>query len=354
MTPPTRGHPHQQQEGAPEPQEDHRHLEPRGHELPHPGDDRHHEQPDREHRPLLVAGAEAGHGDATGQEASRRAHQAEHHRGPLQRRPRGGGVDGGQGEHPQGVRVDLHPLPHVEDGAVAGQQIVDDAEVDEGVLVHPPVDPGPHQHDHQGHQHRPPRADYPREGRPAGGGACLGGHGTVGPRSGPGLGDPPACDGRDGSGGHPRAPVCAAPTSPTAAPGRGRGPVYHPGDGEWLPTARGACRRRPLAGARSAPPVTEGDGPAAPASPPLALRDGGGRRRPDPGRAAVGSPEGRPDHRALPVPAGEPASPHRHSGPRPLDRPRLPLELQDAAGHLDGPRRLLHPQRIPDHRHARQ
>ena len=65
-------------------------------------------------------------------------------------------MQAGQGEHPQRVGVHLHPLAEVVHQSVAGQQIVDDPEVDEGVLVDPPVDPGPDQHHRHRYEDRPP------------------------------------------------------------------------------------------------------------------------------------------------------------------------------------------------------
>ncbi len=166
-TGPPRLHPDQQEERAPEPQEDHRHLEARRGELPHPGDHRDDQKTERQHGPLVVAPAQTGHGHPAGKEPAGRAHQAEDDRGPFERH-RDHLVHQGQGEHPQGIGVDLDPFADVEDRAVAGQQIVDDPEVDEGVLVDPAVGPGADQDDDQRDQHRPPRTDSPAPAPPCG------------------------------------------------------------------------------------------------------------------------------------------------------------------------------------------
>jgi hypothetical protein len=52
---------------------------------------------------------------------------------------------------------DFYPFADIEYRAVSGQEIVDDPEVDEGVLINPTVRPGSHQHHDQGDQQRPPR-----------------------------------------------------------------------------------------------------------------------------------------------------------------------------------------------------
>ncbi len=91
-----------------------------------------------------------------GEEPGAGADQAEDHRQPLERHEGQDLVEDDQGEQPQGVRIHLDPLTEVEDQAVPGQQVVDDPEVDEGVLVHPSVRPGPDQDDDHRDHHRPP------------------------------------------------------------------------------------------------------------------------------------------------------------------------------------------------------
>ncbi len=241
-TPAAVGDPHQQQEGSPQPQEDHRHLEPGGGELPDAGDAGHHQQAERQDGPLVVPGTQADHGGTAGHEPTRGADQSEHHRGPLERGPGRDAVHGGEREHPQRVGVDLDPLPHVEDRAVPGQEVVDDPEVDEGVLVHPPVGPGPDEHDGQRDQHRPPGPEA-QDGPPARWGRSVGRPRAA--RRGPGrdLGVPPVCDGGDGSGGGPRP---GAPWMPRctilAMATRGRRAPWWPGTRR--PQARATLEER--------------------------------------------------------------------------------------------------------------
>ena len=260
----------------PEPEEDHRHLEARGDELPHPGDHRDDQQAEREHRALVVPGPELGP----------RPRRRPRSRPPCTTRPRTTEVHSSEAHGVTAwsrARVNIHRgseststrSPTLKTGPVPGQQVVDDAEVDEGVLVDPPVGPGADQDDGQGDEHRPPGGErHRRDARPAVGRASKG----PGPRgAGPvrGLGVPPACDGGDGSGGQ-------APGSGVRGPtGAGRGPA-----------AGGRCRCTILAmGTRS--PTGRGDRRGRPGRSLRSsgiLPDGGGRRRRRPPRTTVARP----------------------------------------------------------------
>ena len=78
------------------------------------------------------------------------------HGQPLQGQERQDLVDPRQEEHPQRVRVHLDPFTDIEHGAVTGQKVADHPEIDEGVLLHPAIAPGPSQHDDQRYrQHHP-------------------------------------------------------------------------------------------------------------------------------------------------------------------------------------------------------
>ncbi len=63
----------------------------------------------------------------------------------------------GHQEQPEWVGVDLDPFSDVEDRSTAGQQVVDDPEVDEGVLLDPTVGPCSGDDDDQRHRHHRPR-----------------------------------------------------------------------------------------------------------------------------------------------------------------------------------------------------
>ncbi len=83
--------------------------------------------------------------------------QAQQHGEPLEGQERKDLMGHRQQEHPQGIGVHLHPLADVENRPMAGEEVPDDAEVDEGILLHPPVAPRPDQDDHQGNGHHQPR-----------------------------------------------------------------------------------------------------------------------------------------------------------------------------------------------------
>jgi hypothetical protein len=59
-------------------------------------------------------------------------------------------MDTGEDRHPQGIRVDLDPLPDVEDRTAASENVVDDPEVDEGVLGDPTAGPRANDNDDGG------------------------------------------------------------------------------------------------------------------------------------------------------------------------------------------------------------
>ena len=79
----------------------------------------------------------------------------------------------GQREDPQGVRVHLDPFTEVVHESVSGQQIVDHPKVDERVLVHPAIEPGPDDHDEHRDQHRPPADQAAAHRRPGSVGTGL-------------------------------------------------------------------------------------------------------------------------------------------------------------------------------------
>lgn len=58
------------------------------------------------------------------------------------------GTEHGEGGDPEGVAKHLDTLAHVEERAVAGEEVAHDDEVDEGVVAHPAGPPG-----HRGPQH---------------------------------------------------------------------------------------------------------------------------------------------------------------------------------------------------------
>ena len=82
--------------------------------------------------------------DGRGGEAAHTERQAEHDRNPLQRYEAQHAMDSGEHREPERARVRLHPLTCVEYGAVAGQKLVDHAEVDESVVSRPPMSPAKH------------------------------------------------------------------------------------------------------------------------------------------------------------------------------------------------------------------
>jgi hypothetical protein len=68
------------------------------------------------------------------------------------------GVERNVQQHPERMGVDLHPLVDVPTQAMAVDEVVDDAERDEGVVADP--SPGHHDAQHRGagaQQHQPPR-----------------------------------------------------------------------------------------------------------------------------------------------------------------------------------------------------
>ncbi len=122
-------------------------------------------RPSGEHGGVTPRAGQPLDGPTPGEEAAGRADQADDDRQPFEGHEGQHLVQAGQGEQPQRVRVDLDPLAEVEDEAVAGQQVVDDPEVDEGVLVDPPVEPGAHQHDDQRGRGPATTASGPTAGR---------------------------------------------------------------------------------------------------------------------------------------------------------------------------------------------
>ena len=62
-------------------------------------------------------------------------------------------MDAGQREHPEWIGVGLHTLTHIEDRTVAGQEIRDDPEIDEGILLDPAVAPRSAQDERQWPEH---------------------------------------------------------------------------------------------------------------------------------------------------------------------------------------------------------
>jgi hypothetical protein len=143
--------PDQQPERQSEPPEDHAHLQPGRGELPHAGDYAEDHQPEGHDDPVVTTGTDPLDGPAGKGYACGGADEAEQHREPLDADEGESRVETGQGEHPEGVGVHLHPFADVEHRSVAGQQIADDPEVDECVFLHPPVVPGADEDDDQGH-----------------------------------------------------------------------------------------------------------------------------------------------------------------------------------------------------------
>ena len=133
-----------------DPQPHEAHLQPRRGEVPDDRHRRHHERADRHDHPIpptdpyVVASSAGGHQRRPpGQdESGHRRHEPQQHGDPLdgEEPPQQQAADR-QHRDPQRARAGLDALAGVEHRAVAGEEVVHHAEVDEGILVVPPVRP---------------------------------------------------------------------------------------------------------------------------------------------------------------------------------------------------------------------
>ena len=86
-----------------------------------------------------MAAAQLGAGGSCEADACCRHGEAKQHRPPCDRQEAADAGDDDEDEDPQGVGVDLDALADVEHRAVAGEHVVNDAEVDVAVVRCPAV-----------------------------------------------------------------------------------------------------------------------------------------------------------------------------------------------------------------------